>query len=181
MKAERDSTGVRGTCMCQLLPSPHSLNTSQTSWFMVYTHAFLIIFWFYYEPLGLFTIPYEICQRVFVCVCVCMCVCEWVGEFSMLQSSGNLKYTYFWWCHVHKNREGRNQEAKKVTAGGDHRDHMVPSLSDPRKLKPRHLGNLLKATHALISRVQTRVCSPFSQVKTTHVSRLFLLWLCHMW
>ena len=81
MKAERDSTGVRGTSMCQLLPSPHSLNTSQTSWFMVYTHAFLIIFWLYYEPLGLFNIPYEICQRVFVCVCVyvCVCVSGWVN------------------------------------------------------------------------------------------------------
>ena len=65
-KAERDSTGVMGSFMCQLLPSSHSLNTSQTSWFMVHTHGFLIIFWFYSEPLGLFTIPYKICQRVFV-------------------------------------------------------------------------------------------------------------------
>lgn len=107
-----------------------TLNTSQTGWFMVHTHVFLIIFWFYSEPLGLFT--YRSLQNLSEGVCGAG---EGV-EFSMLQSSGNLKYTYFWWCHVYKSHEGRNQEAK-VTARWGHRDSMIPSLSDPRKLNSR--------------------------------------------
>ena len=49
IKAEHDSTSVTGTSMSQLLPSPQYLNASRTSWFMVHTHTFLIIFWFCYE------------------------------------------------------------------------------------------------------------------------------------